>query len=549
MKRRALVLCLVIAAAGIAAAQAPSRGGSPASGVIAVTSQNGALLRSWDATVESMRRSGDLVLSRTRADTVLPGRTHERYQQYSNGIRVVGGEITVQSANGVTTSIFGELQPVAGIADRPDLSEDAARDRFRALSPRQTPDNRPIELVILTKDDGSHALAYTTHVWTTAGWMRTYLDARSGEVLLQYNDLQTQSAVGTGVGVLGDTKKISTRLTSGRYLADDALRPPVLITYDMQGNLARTENYLFGFYVATSSDIASDTDNVWSDGANVDGHVYVGYTYDYYFKRFGRKGLDDRDAPIYAITHPVHRSDFATLSLDDIADYMLNAFWCSGCGPAFRGAMVFGEGLPAGITLGGHVYDYFSGALDVVAHELTHGLTSYTSNLVYRNESGALNESYSDIVGTSAEFFFQPPGSGLRQADYLIGEDISRPGGDRSMANPGLYGDPDHYSRRYTGPDDNGGVHSNSGISNQAFYLAIEGGTNRTSGMSVTGVGGANREQIEKTFYRAFAFMLTSNATFSSARAATIQAARDIYGANSAAERAVTQAWTAVGVN
>ena len=82
-----------------------------------------------------------------------------------------------------------------------------------------------------------------------------------------------------------------------------------------------------------------------------------------------------------------------------------------------------------------------------------------------------------------------------------------------------------------------------------AFYLAIEGGTNRTSGLSVQGVGAANREQMERVFYRAFTQMLPANATFAVARAATIQAARDLFGANSAAERAVTQAWTAVGVN
>ena len=81
------------------------------------------------------------------------------------------------------------------------------------------------------------------------------------------------------------------------------------------------------------------------------------------------------------------------------------------------------------------------------------------------------------------------------------------------------------------GTADNGGVHINSGIANQAFYLAVEGGTNRTSGLAVQGVGGANREQIEKVFYRAFTLMLPSNATFSVARAATIQAARDLYGA------------------
>ena len=117
------------------------------------------------------------------------------------------------------------------------------------------------------------------------------------------------------------------------------------------------------------------------------------------------------------------------------------------------------------------------------------------------------------------------------------------------MADPATFGDPDHYTRRYTGTGDNGGVHINSAIANQAFYLSIEGGTNRTSGLQVQGVGGDNREQIEKVFYRAFTQLMPANATFATARAATIQAARDLYGASSAAERAVTQAWTAVGVN
>ena len=201
------------------------------------------------------------------------------------------------------------------------------------------------------------------------------------------------------------------------------------------------------------------------------------------------------------------------------------------------------------LTLGGQSWTYTSGALDIVGHELSHGVTAFTSNLIYRNESGALNEAFSDIMGTSIEFFFQAPGSGDQKADYLIGEDVIKPGGLRSMENPGAFGDPDHYSRRLLGPSDNGGVHTNSSIANQAFYLAIEGGANRTSGLGVQGVGSANREQIEKVFYRGFTQLMPSNATFSVARAATIQAARDLYGANSAAERAVTQAWTAVGVN
>ena len=98
-----------------------------------------------------------------------------------------------------------------------------------------------------------------------------------------------------------------------------------------------------------------------------------------------------------------------------------------------------------------------------------------------------------------------------------------------------------------TSPD-NGGVHTNSAIANHAFYLAIEGGTNSTSGLGVAGVGAANREQIENIFYRAFVSLLPSNATFSIARAATILTAQTLYGAGSTAEQAVIQAWTAVGV-
>ena len=139
-------------------------------------------------------------------------------------------------------------------------------------------------------------------------------------------------------------------------------------------------------------------------------------------------------------------------------------------------------------------------------------------------------------------------------ANYLIGEDVvhrRRAGqrrGIRSMSDPGAFGDPDHYSRRYTGPEDNGGVHINSGIPNHAFYLAIEGGTNRTSGLAVRASAAANREQIERVFYRAFTQFLPNNATFSIARQATLRAATDLYGGSSPAYRAVEQAWNAVGV-
>ena len=387
-------------------------------------------------------------------------------------------------------------------------------------------------------------------IWSNNELMNAIIDAHSGELVMTITAFQRQSPVAIGNGVLGDRKKLSVRVSAGRYVADDQLRPPLLITFDMRGDWRRVYLYMRGLYQPTASDLASSSSTTWTDPAVVDAHAYLGWTYDYYFKRFGRRGLDDQNAPIYAITHPIRRGDAPFLDDSILNDFAVGAFWCGSCGTGpRRGAMFFGEGLPSGWTYRGQYVDYLAGALDVIAHELTHGLTQYSSGLIYRNESGALNEAFSDILGTSAEFYYQSPGSGSMQADYLVGEDIFRPGGIRSMANPQAFGDPDHYSRRYRGSLDGGGVHINSGIPNQAFYLAIEGGANRTSGMRVTGVGGSNREQIEKVFFRAFVYMLPSNATFHIARLATLQAARELYGSGSPAERAVSEAWTAVGVN
>ena len=276
-----------------------------------------------------------------------------------------------------------------------------------------------------------------------------------------------------------------------------------------------------------------------------DAHVYSGFTYDYYFKRFGRRGLDNNNIrdPQPGPTRCAGRGRSRAVLRHSSPTSSSTPFY------AGDGVMVYGVGLPPGFTLGGQIWNHLSGALDVVAHELTHGVTEFTSNLIYRNESGALNEAFSDIMGTSVEFFFQPAGSGDLQADYLFGEDVVRPGGIRSMENPQAYGDPDHYSRRFLGTADNGGVHINSGIANHAFYLAIEGGTNRTSGLSVQGVGAANREQIERVFYRAFTQMLPANCHVLAG------AGRDDPGGARSVrrrqhrERAITGAWTAVGVN
>jgi Zn-dependent metalloprotease len=257
-------------------------------------------------------------------------------------------------------------------------------------------------------------------------------------------------------------------------------------------------------------------------------------TYTFYKEVYDRDSVDGAGYPLTSCVH--FGVDFD------------NAF-CDGQ------EMVYGDGSGQIFLVGS-----LTKAIDVIGHELTHGVTQCTAGLEYHAQSGALNESFSDVFGSLIKQ--HSLGQAAEEADWLIGEGILIPelgNALRSMKEPGtaFQGDtqPGHMDDYQDLPDDNdpqndnGGVHINSGIPNQAFYLAIEGGTNRTSGVAVSGVGATSREQIEKVFYRAFTQMLPANANFSTARAATIQAARDLYGAGGAVERAVTQAWTAVGVN
>ena len=503
-----------------------------------------ATLRAWDGQVDRMLRTDELRVSWVRDDTLVAGRTHERLRQYHDGVPVFGGEVVRQLDRGVSVSLFGTLYQGITVSATPTLSAEDARAAVAAVAQATVGPARQPELMVLPLVGGRYALAYRLQV-ATAGDVRVYfVDAHDGRLLMDYSNLQTAGEVGRAIGVLGDSKKISVDASGGTFVASDELRPPVIVTYDMKGDITRTIDFLNGVVGLGLGDVASDSDNSWTDGANVDAHVYAGFTYDYYFKRFGRVGLDNNNIPMRSLVHPVRRQDLLIVPDEIIGPFFLNAFY------AGDGVMVYGEGLPSPFVLSTlQRVNFFSGALDVVAHELTHGVTDFSSRLVYQGESGALNESFSDIMATGVEFLFQPSGAGLMRADYLIGEDVITPGGIRSLADPRAFGDPDHYSLRYTGTEDNGGVHINSGIPNHAFYLAVEGGTNRTSGLAVQGVGGANREQIEKAFYRAFALMLPPGATFSLARSATIQAARDLYGGGSAVERALTEAWTAVGVN
>ena len=151
-------------------------------------------------------------------------------------------------------------------------------------------------------------------------------------------------------------------------------------------NYLRVFDILDGVINPAQSDVATDTDNTWTDGANVDAHAYVGFTYDFYFQRFGRRGLDGNNRAIRSIVHPAPREDPLSLPPVVLDNFLLNAFWCGECGQPGQGYMVFGEGIPTRFSVNGQNFNYWSAGFDVVAHELSHAVTEFTSNLIYEND-------------------------------------------------------------------------------------------------------------------------------------------------------------------
>lgn len=246
---------------------------------------------------------------------------------------------------------------------------------------------------------------------------------------------------------------------------------------------------------------------------------YSGTTYDFYLKVFGRNSVDGVGMRLDSSVHYSKRYD--------------NAFW-NGM------QMVYGDG-------DGVVFERFTKCLDVVGHELTHGVTQFEAGLVYQGQPGALNESFSDVFGIMVKQWK------LRQtaakADWLIGAGLFAKGIDgvalRSMKAPGTaYDDPHlgkdpqpaHMKDYVKGNFDNGGVHINSGIPNHAFYLVA------------TALGGYAWDKAGRIWYETLCKQIQANSSFVDAANATIVSAGNLYGANSVEQKAVRDAWKRVGV-
>ncbi len=568
-------------------------------------------LRQWDATVDGMTRTGELVVVSRQDDRSLPGRTHEYLAQFHEGVRVRGGGVSRQLDGGVTVSVFGTLYTDIEIDTASALGAGEAASRLVQRIGAAAVGRLPGEPVILPLIGGWYELAYPL---TLEDGYTYFASAADGAVVQREAAFDTQAAVGTGAGFLGDMKKISTTPEGGRFEARDRLRPGEIVTLDAGFDVERLVRLIqpgpFGVQRWTSSDIAADADNDWGDAAVVDGHVHMGWTYDYFSQRHGWEGLDGRNGRIVGI---VNNGFFNAVA------------WQPPFGPEGAGVYVFGQrGVPDSERTQPRV------ALHTVAHELMHGLTWFSvsqrtgGGLINRlsvvgrlgppsfewegetydcpetsfpiefepdvweptpalcsedgrfvlasSQAGGVNEAYSDIFGVSTGFFHEGAGAA---GTYEYGSEYAA-GTLRSLSDPWSNFDAPAYFGRwefavvlfeidgeryytYSGAlffngemvawrQDRccyGAQHWNSTILSHAFYLALEGGTNVATGLTVEGAGASRRELVERIFFRALTELMPQATSFPLAADVIRQAAADL-AAGTDVQRAIEDALVAV---
>ncbi len=461
------------------------------------------------------------------------GYAHYRYQQTINNVPVKFGMFIVHVKNDLIVSMNGELlnqninQTSASITESIALSKaltfvGAAKYKWESASEEthlkweQNDVNATYfpeaKLMYINKEGNitnELKLAYSFNIYAQEPLSRqvVYVDANTGEVLFSENKIQHVDEVGTATtGYSGVQTMTSDKVGAGNYRLQETGRGLGVRTFNCQ----TTTNY-------TNTDF-TNTSNVWNlagvDKYATDAHWGAEMTYDYYFIKHGRNSIDNAGFGLLSYVH--YDVNFG------------NAFWDGQ-------RMTYGDG-----SSGNSPFT----ALDIAGHEITHGLTTFTANLVYQDESGALNESFSDIFGVSVEFVARPS-----DANWLMGEDLGFT--IRNMSNPNALGDPDTYfgtNWAALGGGDNGGVHTNSGVQNFWYYLLTMGGTGTNDNGDAYTVNGLGLDLAGQVAFRNLTVYLTTSSQYADARFFAIQSAVDLFGACTSQVESVTNAWYAVGV-
>lgn len=507
-----------------------------------------------------------------RSDKDELGLEHIRFRQYYKDIEVYGAELIVHLKDRKPQSLNGRFRPEwADMDATPALGREAAlatarqdvqvRTRIRLFSAAerawmQGQEQFSAQLVWYCPTADRHddvRLSWWVTIYPHFGdkW-EYFVDARSGEIIKQIRqvcslhgaldvayehgaapvtDLAPEPAASpaaqlvmdgprtaSGLDLLNVTRSFNTYQVGNTYYMADASREMfqqntapsmpdggegIILTLNAQNTSVFSNNFN-PVYITSNN-------NQWNNKTAVSAHFGAEYCYSYFKSKFNRNAINGSGGNIISF---INVSDEDGSSLD-------NAYWLDRF-------MFHGNGGTLAIRP-------FAAALDVNGHEVTHGVIANSAGLIYQDESGALNESFADIFGAMIE-----------RQNWKMGEAIANPalfptGAFRDLSNPNnggtsfsqFYYQPERYEKRYTGTEDNGGVHINSGINNFAYYKYAQ-----RVGM----------DKAEATYYRALTVYLTKSSQFIDCRNAVIKAATDLFGAQSSEVQAVGLSYDEVGV-
>ncbi len=544
MRRTAGLAAATLVVAGLAAGTTAAGAATPAAAenqsVTRQAGDDGDLARSAIAAIEAhpgvakVGQGQGFVVTDALVDP--DGSSHVRVDRTYRGLPVLGGDLVVHrgpdeawrgTSQTIESTLAMSVAPGIGkdAAERSALAPSKVNRRITGQSVKTAP-----QLVVDARGDQPRlaweVISGGTQSDGTPSRLASYVDARTGEVL--GTEQQVQTVDGQGQSLYGGTVGLQLTLSGSTYSLKDPTRGNTYTT-DMGNKSDSMYCQLFGSKCSTGT-LFTSPDNLFGNGstssresAAVDAQYGTNETWDYYKNVHGRNGIFGNGTGSFNRVH--YGSGY------------VNAFWDGT-------KMTYGDG-------DGTSYGPLT-SLDVAGHEMSHGVTEHTAGLTYSGESGGLNESTSDIFGTMVEFY---AANSNDAGDYLIGEefDLAKHTGFRRMDNPSSDGSSVNCWSSSVGTLD---VHYSSGVGNHFFYLLSEGSGAKTingvshssttcNGSTVTGIG---RDAAAKIWYRALSVYMTSSTNYQGARTATLNAAKDLYGAGSAQYNAVAAAWSAVSV-
>ena len=498
---------------------------------VSVTPQN---LEEWAQKHMDLRIEDGFQLIRSSTD--VQGMEHFRMQQTYHGVPVEGGIYMLHTKNGIAKSLNGDFFADLTLSVTPTISQETAltnalnflkADVYMWEIPAaeialQISQNDPTasyypqgELVIASdgKNFGPNdfRLLWKFDIYAHAPFDRSwvYVDARDGSIFQEVERFHHIDATGTAQTHYSGSQTITADYNGSFYRLRELGRGQGIETYDLN----QTPN----FWAAVDF---TDNDNNWNnvnpqqDEVATDAHWGAEMTYDYFMQKFNRNSINGVG---YKLQSYVHYN----------VGYN-NAVWDGQ-------RMIYGDG--DGITWNPVV------CLDAVGHEITHGLTQFTSSLDTRNEAGALNEAFSDIFAVAIDFHTRPTA-----ANWTIAEEAKVNGiGIRDLSNPNAMNHPDTYQGTHW---DNSllNIHTNSTVVSHWFYRMATGGSGTNDNGDSYNVSGIGIDKAAQIAYRTNTYYLSVFSDFSDARFYSIQAAIDLFGACSPEVFACADAWYAVGV-